>query len=127
MMKVAIPAKGPEGLDAIAFGQPSYAPFFVIITVEDSEVKKVDVIRNPASGLLSYRGPSLASWLKHMGVNVLVSISLPEDVMRSLTSWGIKAVFAMGRTVKEVLDAYLSGTYRPPMENKGDNKGLLRG
>ncbi len=125
MEKIAIPAKGPEGLDAIAFGQPSYAPFFVIVTVEDSEVKKVDVIRNPASGLLSYRGPSLASWLKHMDISVLVSISLPEDVLRSLTSWGIKAVFAMGRTVREVLDAYLSGTYRPPTENKGGEGGIV--
>ncbi len=112
MEKIAIPSKGSEGLDAIAFGQPSYAPFFVIITVEDSEVKKVDVIRNPASGLLSYRGPSLASWLKHMEVSVLVSISLPEDVLKSLTSWGIKPIFAIGKTVREVLNAYLSGIYR---------------
>ncbi|MDK2373282.1 MAG: NifB/NifX family molybdenum-iron cluster-binding protein [Candidatus Korarchaeota archaeon] len=125
MEKIAVPAKGPEGLDAIAFGQPSYAPFFTIVTVEDSEIKKVEVIRNPASGLLTYRGPSLASWLKHMGVTVLISISLPEDVLRSLTSWGIRAVFATGRTVREILDAYLSGTYRPPRGEKSGEEGLV--
>ncbi|MCD6348065.1 MAG: NifB/NifX family molybdenum-iron cluster-binding protein [Candidatus Korarchaeota archaeon] len=125
MEKIAIPAKDPEGLNAIAFGQPPYAPFFTIVTVEDSEIKKVEVIRNPASGLLTYRGPSLASWLKHMGVNVLVSISLPEDVLRSLNSWGIRAVFAIGRTVKEVLDAYLSGIYRPPSGERSGEEGLV--
>ncbi|MCD6245238.1 MAG: NifB/NifX family molybdenum-iron cluster-binding protein [Candidatus Korarchaeota archaeon] len=111
--KIAIPAKGSEGLNAIAFGQPSYAPFFTIVTVENSEIKKVEVIRNPASGLITYRGPSLASWLKHMNVDVLLTISLSEDVMKNLNSWGIRTVFAIGRTVKEVLEAYLSGTCRP--------------
>lgn len=125
MEKIAIPAKGPEGLDAIAFGQPTYAPFFTIVTVEDSEIKKVEVIRNPASGLLTYRGPSLASWLKHMNVTILISITLPEDVLRSLTSWGIKAVFATGRTVGEILDSYLSGVYRPPGGEKGGEEGLV--
>lgn len=108
--KIAIPSKGPEGLEALVFGQPIYAPFFTIVTVEEGEVRSVDVIRNPASTLLPYRGPSLASWLKHMGVNVVVSISFPEDVISSLTSWGIRPVFAMGRKVSELLEAYLSAT-----------------
>lgn len=108
MEKIAIPAKGPEGLEAITFGQPIYAPFFTIITIEEGEIKEVEVIKNPASTLLPYRGPSLASWLKHMGVSVVISISFPEDVINSLTSWGIKPIFAMGRKVRDLLEAYLS-------------------
>ena len=108
MEKIAIPAKGPEGLDALTFGQPTYAPFFTIVTVEGGEVKEVEVIRNPASTLLPYRGPSLASWLKHMGVSVVIAISFPEDVIYSLTSWGIKPVFIVGKRVRELLEAYLS-------------------
>ncbi|MCS7102512.1 MAG: hypothetical protein NZ992_01360 [Candidatus Korarchaeum sp.] len=110
MEKIAIPSKGPEGLEALTFGQLIYAPFFTIVTVEEGEVKSVEVIRNPASTLLPYRGPSLASWLKHMGVNVIVSVSFPEDVITSLISWGIKPVFVMGRKVGELLEAYLSAT-----------------
>ncbi|MEM0017132.1 MAG: NifB/NifX family molybdenum-iron cluster-binding protein [Candidatus Korarchaeum sp.] len=112
MEKIAIPSKGPEGLEALAFGQPIYAPFFTIITLEEGEVRSVEVIRNPASTLLPYRGPSLASWLKHMGVNVVVSISFPEDVINSLISWGIRPVFVMGKRVGELLEAYLSATKR---------------
>ncbi len=124
-MRVAVPARTPEGLDSYVFSRPTYAPFFIIIDIDEG-IKSVEVIRNPASGLVPYRGPSLSSWLKHLGVEAVLIVTACRDVEESLRSWGIKVFYVEGEKVRDVVNAFMEGVFGiTPKEEVKDRRGLV--
>ncbi len=123
-MRIAVPARTPEGLNSYVFARPTYAPFFVIVDVNEG-VENVEVIRNPASGLIQYRGPSLSSWLKHLGVEAVLVVAVCRDVEESLRSWGIKVFYMEGERVKDVVDSFIKGVFGTPPKEEKRKRGLV--
>jgi len=114
-MKVAIPTNGKKGLEdkvSEIFGRSST---FTIIDVEGEEVKKVEVIENPASSYPYGAGPIVVKTLIDMGVDVIITCRIGPSTSAILESKNIP-VFKVphGLSVKEALEKFLAERKKQP-------------
>ena len=113
-MKIAIPTNGKRGLEdkvSEIFGR---SPTFTIISMERGEIKKVEVIENPASSYPYGAGPIVVKTLIDMGVNVIITCRMGPSISAILESKNI-LVFKVpdGLSVKEALEKFLAERWQP--------------
>jgi len=75
-IKVALPTKGGGGLKDIISDIFGRAKTFTIIDMEGEEVKKVEIIQNPAVSYKHGAGPIVVKMLIDSGVNVVLAKEL---------------------------------------------------
>ncbi|TFH03343.1 MAG: dinitrogenase iron-molybdenum cofactor [Candidatus Thorarchaeota archaeon] len=106
-MKVAIPTTGNRKLTNRVADTFSRAPTFTIITLEDGEIKKVEVIENPGSTIEKGAGPYAARTLKDHQIDVLISGEMGPGARNILEGFDIKIHEAqIGRKVKETIEKW---------------------
>ncbi len=82
----------------------SRAPTFTIVTLEDGEIKKIEVIENPGSTIDKGAGPYAARTLKDHEIDVLLSGEMGPGARNILEAFNIKIYEAqIGKKVKETI------------------------
>ncbi|MEM3725449.1 MAG: NifB/NifX family molybdenum-iron cluster-binding protein [Candidatus Bathyarchaeia archaeon] len=100
-LKVAVATEGNKGLeDRVSHGF-GHCKTFTLLNIEDGEIKKVEVIANPAESVSHGRGPLLAQHLAKMNVNLVIAGEFGPGASAMLEEHGIK----MLRTTPEELVA----------------------
>lgn len=108
MMRIAIPTTGKRKLTNKVADTFSRAPNFTIVTIEDNQIKKLDVVQNPGETLDRGAGPLAARLLKENRVDLLLTSELGPGAKNILEALEIQIdLVAQGNTVKEVVAAYL--------------------
>jgi len=72
VVRVAIPVAAQDDLHSKLSPHLGKAPFFIIIDLEDNNIKDWDIIENPAADLERKKGVKAAEFLVSQDVNVLV-------------------------------------------------------
>ncbi len=72
VVRVAVPVEAQDGLHSKLSPHLGKAPFFIIIDLEDNNIKSWDVIENPAVDLERKKGVKAAEFLVSRDVNVLI-------------------------------------------------------
>ena len=72
VVRVAVPVAAQDGLHSKPSQHFGKAPFFIIIDLEDNNIKGWDVIENPAADLERKMGVKAAEFLVSRDVNVLI-------------------------------------------------------
>ena len=72
VVRVAVPVAAQDGLHSKLSRHLGMAPFFIIIDLEDNNIKSWDVIENPAADLERKKGVKAAEFLVSRDVNVLI-------------------------------------------------------
>lgn len=107
-MRIAIPTVGKRKLTNKVANTFSRAPSFTIVTLEDKEIKLVEVIDNPASDIEKGAGPIAARTIKDQNVDVLLSGELGPGAKNILEAFEIKVYPAhTGKNVKETVAEWL--------------------
>lgn len=109
VMKVAIPTNGKKGLNDHVSNVFGRSPTFTIIDIEDGEIKKVEVIENPASSYPYGAGPIVVKTLIDMNINAIITCRIGPSISAILKSKKIP-IFKVprGLNVKKAIEAFLT-------------------
>ncbi len=108
IMRIAIPTTGKRKLTNKVADTFSRAPHFTIVTIEDNQIKTLDVVTNPGETLDRGAGPLAARVLKENQVDVLLTSEVGPGARNILEALDIEIdLVEEGKTVKEVVAAYL--------------------
>jgi predicted Fe-Mo cluster-binding NifX family protein len=126
-MKIAISSTGKDLNCQIdpRFGRCQY---FIFV---DPETMEFEVADNQGLAAMGGAGVQAAQLVVQKGVNTLITGNLGPNAASALSASGIKVYLVPGGTVKEVAEAYKSGTLKevsgatvPPHFGMGGGRGM---
>ncbi|TXT56597.1 MAG: hypothetical protein BAJATHORv1_20187 [Candidatus Thorarchaeota archaeon] len=103
--KVAVPASELSGLDSQISSHFGHCPAFVVSTIKDGKIIDVETVEN--SSHRSCAEPVML--LADRGVKVLLASGMGGRPYMISQQVGISVIKAVGSTVREVIENYLSG------------------
>jgi predicted Fe-Mo cluster-binding NifX family protein len=107
-MRVGIPIADDKGLDSMVFEHFGHAPYYLIVEIDDEEIKDVNVIENIYS---REHGPGLVpKFLADNGVQVLICRGIGPRAIEFFESFGIHVIRGAYGRVRDVLEKYLEGS-----------------
>jgi predicted Fe-Mo cluster-binding NifX family protein len=93
-LRVAVATEGNKGFeDKVSHGF-GHSKTFTILDIEDGEIKKVEVIQNPAESASHGRGPILAKHLATINVKMVITSEVGPGALAMLNMYEIKVVKA---------------------------------
>jgi predicted Fe-Mo cluster-binding NifX family protein len=129
-MKIAISSTGKD-LDCQIDPRFGRCQYFIFL---DSETMEFEAAENQGLTAMGGAGVQAAQLVVQKGVNALITGNLGPNAASALSASGIKVYLVPGGTVKEVAEAYKSGTLKevsgstvPPHFGMGGGRGMGRG
>jgi predicted Fe-Mo cluster-binding NifX family protein len=107
-MRVVIPTSTPDGLLAKRGAHFGKASFYVIVDIENNEIKDVDFVENPghAGGAC---GNAVMN-IKNLGADALIVAGIGVKPLEGFKQVGIKVYFDnISPTVEEVIKRFIAG------------------
>jgi predicted Fe-Mo cluster-binding NifX family protein len=106
-MRIAIPTTGKRKLSNRVADTFSRAPTFTFVTLENLEIKGIEVIENHASGIEQGAGPIAVRIIKDHGIDLLISGEIGPGARTILEAFDIKIHEAsVGKKVSEVVEEW---------------------
>jgi predicted Fe-Mo cluster-binding NifX family protein len=128
-MKIAISSTG-KNLDSQIDPRFGRCQYFIFV---DPETMEFEVSENEGLMASGGAGVQAAQLVVQKGVNVLITGNLGPNAASALSASGVKVYLVPGGTVKEVTEAYKSGTLKevsgptvPPHFGMGGGRGMGR-
>ena len=107
-IKLAVPTRGSEGIEDVVSEVFGRAKTFTIIDIDGKEVKKVEVLQNPAAAYKHGSGPIAVKMLIDMGVNTVIAGEFGPGVSTLLEQFNVARVEVKRNTrVSEAIQAFL--------------------
>jgi predicted Fe-Mo cluster-binding NifX family protein len=107
-IKLAIPTKGNKGIDDAVSDVFGRAITFTIIDIEEKEIKKVEVIKNPAESLKHGAGPIVVTTLIDLGVKAIIAHEFGPGASTILDHFNItKVEVKTGISVAQAVNEFL--------------------
>ncbi len=107
-MRIVIPTNTPDGLLAKRGAHFGKAPFYVIVDVENGEIKDVDFTANP--GHSGGACGNAVSNIKNLGAEVLIVSGIGPNPLMGFKQVGIKVYYdGESKTVEESVKNFLNG------------------
>jgi len=129
-MKIAISSTGKD-LDCQIDPRFGRCQYFIFL---DPETMEFEAAENQGLTAMGGAGVQAAQLVVQKGVNALITGNLGPNAASALSASGIKVYLVPGGTVKEVAEAYKSGTLKevsgstvPPHFGMGGGRGMGRG
>ena len=91
-MRIAIPTETHMGLEDVVSGCFGKAKTFTIVTIEGGEIKKVQIINNPAASYPHGAGPIAVKTLVDRNVNLVIVPPLGQGASSLLEHYNVKKV-----------------------------------
>lgn len=106
-MKIAVTVENNNGLESRVAHHFGHAPYFMLVDVENGEVKTVQGVANP---FLNRHAPGqVPSFIKEQHANVMLSGGMGGRAIQFFEQYGIKAVTGASGTVRQSLENYFGG------------------
>ncbi len=108
-MKIAVSSTGND-LDSIVDPRFGRCTYFVIVDVENNEIKGFEAIENQGAAAMGGAGIQAAQIVANKGAKVVISGGIGPNSFRVLSQAGIKVVTGVGGiSVKDAVERYLKG------------------
>lgn len=105
MQKIAVTADIDNGLDSPVSRHFGHCRAFIVSTVEDGEIVKVETVPNPGHSSCSEPVNQLAS----LGVDVLITMGMGMRPFMAAQQVGLTIVRSSNATVGDAIKTYLQG------------------
>ena len=127
-MKIAVSSMGDK-LDAMVDPRFGRCAYFMIVNVENNEIKDFEAIKNPGVTAIGGAGIQAANIIANKKVEALISGNIGPNAFNVLSGTGIKILTGVGGiSVKESVESYLKGelkeTATPTTPGFGPTKGM---
>lgn len=122
-MKIAVSSTGP-GMNSQVDFRFGRCPYFVIVEVENKEIKNSEDVENTSKDQLGGAGITAAQAVADKGVNAVITGNLGPRAFTVFEQIGIEVYQGSG-TVNEVVEKYLKGELESlsgPTGPRGVNK-----
>lgn len=109
-MRIAISADDRNGLDSVVSPHFGRCPYYVLVDLDDGEVKSLDTIENPY--YTQHVPGQVPGFIQSQGADVMLTGGMGRRAMAFFEEYGIEAVTGASGTVRHSLERYLGGTLR---------------
>ena len=106
-MRIAVSADNNNGLDSVVSPHFGRCPHFVLVDMQGSEVKAVNVIDNPYYS--SHQPGQVPALINSHEANVMLTGGMGRRAIMYFEQFGIQPVTGAAGTVRQSLERYLGG------------------
>jgi predicted Fe-Mo cluster-binding NifX family protein len=106
-MKIAITAENNNGLESMVAQHFGHAPYFMLVDVENDEVKATQGIVNPFAE--SHQPGQIPGFIKEQNADVMLSGGMGGRAIQFFEQYGIKTATGAIGTVRQALENYFGG------------------
>ena len=106
-MRIAISAENKNGLESPTSHHFGRCPYYVLVDLENSEVKSVQTIENPFYA--QHQPGMVPGFINEQEVNVMISGGMGWRAIEFFQGYGIQVATGASGTVGATLDNYLRG------------------
>jgi predicted Fe-Mo cluster-binding NifX family protein len=113
-MRIAVSADNASGLDSPVSAHFGRCPYYVLVQVEDGDIRGAEAIENP---YFSHHEPGqVPALIQQYGVDVMLTGGMGGRAVAIFQQYGIEPVSGATGSVRQAVEAYLDGTLRgaPP-------------
>jgi predicted Fe-Mo cluster-binding NifX family protein len=117
-MRIAISAEDNTGLDSPISAHFGRCPYFILVDVEDQEVKTVGAVDNPYYS--SHAPGQVPAFIHSQGADVMLAGGMGHRAVAFFQEYSIQPVTGASGTVRQALQNYLGGELQgvePCVEN----------
>lgn len=106
-MRIAISAEDNNGIDSQVGAHFGRCPFFVLVDVEERDVKEVQVITNPF--FPNHSPGQVPGFIQSQGANVMLAGGMGRRAVMFFEEMGIEAATGAQGTARQSVERYLGG------------------
>jgi predicted Fe-Mo cluster-binding NifX family protein len=123
-MRIAVSADNKNGLDSIVSPHFGRCPNFVLVDLDDHDVKEVREVDNPYYG--HHQPGQVPALIDSLGANVMLTGGMGGRAIMFFQQFGIEGVTGAYGTVRQSVERYLGGQLKgaaPCKESKEHGHG----
>ncbi len=107
-MKIAVATDDDRGLEAVLSQHFGRCPYYVVVDIDEGEIKGAKTVQNPFYGSHGQPG-EVPTFIKNLGVKVMIAGGMGPRAIGFFEQFGIQAVTGVSGMVKEVVRAFVDG------------------
>jgi predicted Fe-Mo cluster-binding NifX family protein len=107
-MKIALATDNDMGLEAVLSQHFGRCPYYVVVDVDDKEIREVKALQSPFYGSHGEPG-EVPAFIKSLGAQVIISGGMGPKAIGFFEQFGIQAVTGVSGIVREVINEYMGG------------------
>jgi len=115
-MKIAVSSTG-KNIDSNVADVFGRSPYFIIVEIEDREIKRIEIIENKSTEQMSGAGISAAQLMAEKNVNAVITGNVGPRAFDVLNQFNIGIYIGNG-TIKKVLQEFINGKLKKTKEGK---------
>ncbi len=106
-MRIAVSADSNDGLDSVVSPHFGRCPYYVLVDVEDRQVRQVQAVPNP---YYAQHAPGVVpEFIHRQGAHVMLTGGMGGRAIAFFQEYGIEPVTGASGTVRRALEQYLHG------------------
>lgn len=105
-MRIAIPSEG-DNIDAHVFEHFGRAPYYMIINIENREIKNVKAVPNPS--VESHNPGDLPMMLAEEKVDILITRGVGRRAVAYFQELGIDVITGAYGKIREIVEKFIKG------------------
>jgi predicted Fe-Mo cluster-binding NifX family protein len=106
-MRIAVSAENRNGLDSVVSPHFGRCPCFVLVDLDDHDVKEVRAVDNPYYG--HHQPGQVPAFINSLGANVMLTGGMGGRAIMFFQQFGIEGVTGAYGTVQQSMERYLGG------------------
>jgi predicted Fe-Mo cluster-binding NifX family protein len=109
-VRIAVSADDNRGLDSVVSPHFGRCPYYVLVDVEDAEVKEITAVANPYYE--QHQRGQVPGFIHSQGAEVMLTGGMGRRALGLFEQYGVEAVTGAYGTVRRALEGYLGGQVR---------------
>ena len=106
-MRIAVSADNRNGLDSVISPHFGRCPYFVLVDLDDHDVREVREVDNPYYG--HHQPGQVPAFIHSLGANVMLTGGMGGRAIMFFQQFGIEGVTGAYGTVRQSVERYLGG------------------
>jgi predicted Fe-Mo cluster-binding NifX family protein len=109
-MRIAVSADTKDGLDSVISPHFGRCPHFILVDLDDCDVRGVQAVDNPFHG--HHQPGQVPGFIHSLGANVMLTGGMGRRAIMFFQEYGIEGVTGAYGTVRQSVESYLCGQLR---------------
>jgi len=106
-MRIAVSADNSNGLDSVVSPHFGRCPYYILVDLDDQEVKQVNAVANPNYG--RHAPGTVPTFIRDQGADVMLAGGMGRRAIALFEQYGIQASTGAAGSVRHALEQYLGG------------------
>lgn len=106
-MRIAVSADNNDGMNSVVSPHFGRCPHFILVDVEDQEIRQVQSVDNPYFG--NHQPGQVPGFIASHGANVMLTGGMGGRAIMFFQQYGIEGVTGAYGTVQQAVEHYLGG------------------